>query len=123
MSDDEQTQLIEDVKAIAKRNSDGTSPTPVLEMASALAGMFQRAEKPHQALRVYREIADALVESEGNTNDAVITRLRVTADLAGTRIEAERDSDCRRRQIDVERCLADNPGVDGGADQDVAASR
>ena len=84
MSDDEQTQLIEDIKAIAKGNSDGTSPTPVLEMASALAGMFQRAEKPHQALRVYREIADALAESEGNTNDAVIAILRATADMLET---------------------------------------
>ena len=87
MSDDEQTQLIGDIKAIAKGNSDGTSPTPVLEMASALAGMFQRAEKPHQALRVYREIADALAESEGNTNDAVIAILRATADKLERRLK------------------------------------
>jgi len=87
MSDDEQSQLIEDVKAIVKEKSDGRSLTPVLRIASVLAGMFQRADKPQQALRVIREIADALAESEGNTNDAVIAKLRATADKLESRFK------------------------------------
>ncbi len=87
MSDDEQTQLIEDAKAIAKENADGTSLTQVIGMASGLAGMFQRTDKPHQALRVFREIADALAESEDERNDAVIARLRQTADRLESRLK------------------------------------
>jgi len=87
MSDDEQTLLVEDAKAIAKEKLDGASPNQAIGIASGLAGMFQRAEKPDQALRVYREIADALAESDDKTNDAVIVKLRATADKLESRLK------------------------------------
>lgn len=87
MSDDEHTQLIEEAKAITKQNLEGVSPTPALGIASVLAGMFQRADMPHQALRVFRQIADALAESEDKMNDAVITKLRKSAEKLESKLK------------------------------------
>ncbi len=86
MSDTEQTQLIEDAKAMAREKLDGASFNPAIGIASNIATMFQRAEKPLLALRLYREIADILAEAEGNANDVAIARLRVSADKLEARL-------------------------------------
>lgn len=86
MSDDEMIQLIEDAKAVAKESPADASQVSIFVLASNLSGMFQHAEKPALALRVLREIADILDESEGSASKAMVARLRSPADRLESRL-------------------------------------